>query len=68
MALGLVATGVAIGAAGIYIGDTDDAPGAALALAQNGHWLEFRGFCETPYLHRNTVHFGQWGRLQPNAT
>jgi hypothetical protein len=30
MALGLVAVGVAIGAAGIYIGDTDDAPGAAL--------------------------------------
>jgi len=29
-ALGLVAVGVAIGAAGIYIGDTDDAPGAAL--------------------------------------
>ena len=31
MALGLVALGVAIGAAGIYIGDTDDAPGASLA-------------------------------------
>lgn len=30
MALGLVVLGVAIGAAGIYIGDTDDAPGAAL--------------------------------------
>lgn len=30
MALGLVAMGVAIGVAGIYIGDTDDAPGAAL--------------------------------------
>ena len=30
MALGLVAIGVAIGAASIYIGDTDDAPGAAL--------------------------------------
>jgi hypothetical protein len=30
MALGLVAIGVAIGAAGIFIGDTDDAPGAAL--------------------------------------
>ena len=30
MALGLVAIGIAIGAAGIYIGDTDDAPGAAL--------------------------------------
>jgi hypothetical protein len=30
MALALVAMGVAIGAAGIYIGDTDDAPGAAL--------------------------------------
>ena len=30
MALGLVAIGVAIGGAGIYIGDTDDAPGAAL--------------------------------------
>lgn len=30
MALGLVAIGVASAAAGIYIGDTDDAPGAAL--------------------------------------
>jgi hypothetical protein len=30
MALGLVVIGVAIAAAGIYIGDTDDAPGAAL--------------------------------------
>jgi hypothetical protein len=30
MALGLAAIGLAIGAAGIYIGDTDDAPGAAL--------------------------------------
>lgn len=30
MAIGFVAIGVAIGAAGIYIGDTDDAPGAAL--------------------------------------
>ncbi len=30
IALGLVAIGLAIGAAGIYIGDTDDAPGAAL--------------------------------------
>jgi tetrahydromethanopterin S-methyltransferase subunit C len=30
MPLGLVAIGVAIGAAGIYVGDTDDAPGAAL--------------------------------------
>jgi hypothetical protein len=30
LALGLVAIGTAIGAAGIYIGDTDDAPGAAL--------------------------------------
>jgi len=29
-ALGIVAIGLAIGAAGIYIGDTDDAPGAAL--------------------------------------
>ena len=29
-ALGLVAIGAAIGAVGIYIGDTDDAPGAAL--------------------------------------
>jgi hypothetical protein len=27
---GLIAVGVAIAAAGIYIGDTDDAPGAAL--------------------------------------
>ena len=30
IALGLISIGVAIGAAGIYIGDTDDAPGAAL--------------------------------------
>ena len=30
MALGLVAIGVAIAAGGIYIGETDDAPGAAL--------------------------------------
>lgn len=30
IALGLVAIGVAIACAGIYIGDTDDAPGAAL--------------------------------------
>jgi hypothetical protein len=30
IALGLVAIGVAFAAAGIYIGDTDDAPGAAL--------------------------------------
>jgi hypothetical protein len=30
MALGFVAIGVAIGVAGIYIGDMDDAPGAAL--------------------------------------
>ena len=30
MALGLVAIGVALAATGIYIGDTDDAPGAAL--------------------------------------
>ena len=30
MPLSLVAIGVAIGATGIYIGDTDDAPGAAL--------------------------------------
>jgi hypothetical protein len=29
-ALGLIATGIAIGCAGIYIGDTDDAPGAAI--------------------------------------
>jgi hypothetical protein len=29
-ALGLVAIGVATAAAGIYIGETDDAPGAAL--------------------------------------
>ena len=28
--LGLVGFGVAIGVAGIYIGDTDDAPGASL--------------------------------------
>ena len=30
MGLGLVVAGVVIGAAGIYIGETDDAPGAAL--------------------------------------
>lgn len=30
IALGFVAIGMAICAAGIYIGDTDDAPGAAL--------------------------------------
>jgi tetrahydromethanopterin S-methyltransferase subunit C len=30
MPLWLIAIGVAIAAAGIYIGDTDDAPGAAL--------------------------------------
>ena len=30
MALGLVAMGAALAAAGIYIGETDDAPGAAL--------------------------------------
>ncbi len=30
MALGLVLLGVALAAAGIYVGDTDDAPGAAL--------------------------------------
>ena len=30
IALCLVVTGVALGAAGIYIGDKDDAPGAAL--------------------------------------
>ncbi len=30
IALGLVAVGIAVGAAGIYIGETDDAPGAAL--------------------------------------
>lgn len=29
-AAGLVAVGVAIAAGGIYVGDTDDAPGAAL--------------------------------------
>jgi hypothetical protein len=29
-ALGFVAIGIAIAAAGIYIGETDDAPGAAL--------------------------------------
>jgi hypothetical protein len=29
-AIGLVAVGVAVGAAGIYVGETDDAPGAAL--------------------------------------
>jgi hypothetical protein len=30
MALGLVAIGIFLGTAGIYIGETDDAPGAAL--------------------------------------
>lgn len=30
MPLCLVAVGIAIGAAGIYLGETDDAPGAAL--------------------------------------
>ena len=30
VALGLIAIGVVIAAAGIYIGETDDAPGAAL--------------------------------------
>jgi hypothetical protein len=30
MALGVSVIGIAIAAAGIYIGDTDDAPGAAL--------------------------------------
>ena len=30
MALGLVGIGVAIAALGIYVGETDDAPGAAL--------------------------------------
>ena len=30
LAAGLVAIGVALAAAGIYVGDTDDAPGAAL--------------------------------------
>ena len=30
MALGLIAIGVGIAFAGIYIGETDDAPGAAL--------------------------------------
>ena len=30
VAFGFVALGTAIGAAGIYVGDTDDAPGAAL--------------------------------------
>lgn len=30
LAVGLIAIGLAIGAAGIYLGDTDDAPGAAL--------------------------------------
>jgi hypothetical protein len=29
-ALGLVAIGVAVAAAGIYLGETDDAPGASL--------------------------------------
>jgi len=30
MAIGVVAIGVAIAAAGIYLGETDDAPGASL--------------------------------------
>lgn len=30
IAIGLVVIGIAIGAAGIYLGDTDDAPGASL--------------------------------------
>lgn len=30
MAIGLVAIGIAIAAAGIYLGETDDAPGAAV--------------------------------------
>jgi len=30
MALGLITIGVALAAAGIYLGETDDAPGAAL--------------------------------------
>ena len=30
IAIGLVAIGVALGAAGIYVGEADDAPGAAL--------------------------------------
>lgn len=30
MAIGLVAIGLGIGAAGIYLGDIDDAPGAGL--------------------------------------
>ena len=30
MALGLIAIGIGIATAGIYIGETDDAPGAAL--------------------------------------
>jgi len=31
IALGLIGIGVAIGAAGVYVGEMDDAPGAALA-------------------------------------
>jgi hypothetical protein len=30
VAFGLIVIGIAIGAAGIYVGETDDAPGAAL--------------------------------------
>ena len=30
MAFGFIATGVTLAAAGIYVGETDDAPGAAL--------------------------------------
>jgi hypothetical protein len=30
MAIGLVAIGVALAAGGIYVGETDDAPGAAI--------------------------------------
>ena len=30
IALGLITLGLALGAAGVYVGETDDAPGAAL--------------------------------------
>ena len=40
MALGLGLTGVALAGGGIYVGETDDAPGAALLglLLMTGRW------------------------------
>ena len=44
MAFGLVAIGVAAAAAGIYVGEIDDAPGAALSLAsQDSRRLQAHG-------------------------